>query len=47
MIDDLEPGEYNITVKATGLKALQRTSIRLSPSERMGLGNSRASGWRS
>ena len=37
VIDDLEPGEYNITVKATGFKALQRTSIRLSPSERMGL----------
>jgi hypothetical protein len=38
VIDGLEPGEYSISVKAAGFKTLERTGIRLSPSERLALG---------
>jgi outer membrane receptor protein involved in Fe transport len=38
VLDGLEPGEYSITVKAPGFKTLERTGIRLSPSERLGVG---------
>src|ERR1700733_2249491 len=34
VIDGLEPGEYSITVNAPGFKTLERTGLRLSPSER-------------
>jgi len=39
VIDGLEPGEYSIRVKVNGFKTLERTGIRLSPSERLALGN--------
>jgi hypothetical protein len=39
VIDGLEPGEYSISVKASGFKTLKRTGIRLSPSERLELGS--------
>ena len=38
VIDGLEPGEYSISVKASGFKTLERKGIRLSPSERLALG---------
>ena len=39
VIDGLEPGEYTVTVTATGFKTLERKGIELSPSERLSLGN--------
>ena len=38
VLDGLEPGEYSLSVKASGFKVLERTGIRLSASERLGLG---------
>lgn len=38
-ISGLEPGEYSLSVKATGFKTLERNGIRLTPSERLALGN--------
>jgi hypothetical protein len=38
VIDGVEPGEYTVIVKMAGFKILKRTGIRLSPSERLGLG---------
>ena len=39
VIDGIEPGEYSVSVIAPGFKTLERTGIRLSPSERLALEN--------
>ena len=38
LLSSLQPGEYDVTVTATGFKTLQRTAIRLSAQETLPLG---------
>ena len=39
VFDSIQPGEYSVTMKASGFKTLERKGIQLSPSERLALGN--------
>ncbi|HLJ18152.1 MAG TPA: carboxypeptidase-like regulatory domain-containing protein [Bryobacteraceae bacterium] len=38
VISSVDPGEYSLTVQAPGFKTLQRTGIRLTPSEILAIG---------
>jgi hypothetical protein len=38
-VSSMDPGEYSITVQATGFKTLQRNGVILTPSEILSVGN--------